>query len=62
MKTQHLVMLRFYLLGVKMKEIKPKNNPSVLGKTFGKIHYRLISTVHESRASTIATIPVSKNS
>ncbi|HDU5582984.1 TPA: tail assembly protein, partial [Klebsiella aerogenes] len=29
----------------------------VLGKTFGKIHYRLISTVHEAGQALSATIP-----
>ncbi|MFO5848475.1 tail assembly protein, partial [Klebsiella pneumoniae] len=29
----------------------------VLGKTFGKVHYRLISTVHEAGQALSATIP-----
>lgn len=41
-----------------MKEIKTKIILSgVLGKTFGKIHYRLISTVHEAGQALSATIP-----
>ncbi|EJR0221165.1 tail assembly protein [Raoultella planticola] len=41
-----------------MKEIMTKIILSgVLGKTFGKIHYRLISTVHEAGQALSATIP-----
>ncbi|EKQ7193191.1 tail assembly protein [Klebsiella oxytoca] len=29
----------------------------VLGKTFGRLHYRLISTIHEAGAALAATIP-----
>lgn len=41
-----------------MQEIMTRIELSgVLGKTFGKIHYRLISTVHEAGQALSATIP-----
>jgi hypothetical protein len=55
-------MLRFYLLGVKMKDKNQNNLSGVLGKTFGKIHYRLISTVHEAGRHYLQRYLVSKNS
>lgn len=41
-----------------MKEIMTRIELSgVLGKTFGKVHHRLISTIHEAGAALAATIP-----
>ena len=48
----------FFSVRCQMKETMTKIILSgVLGKTFGKIHYRLISTVHEAGQALSATIP-----
>jgi predicted phage tail protein len=46
-----------------MKEIMSQIElGGILGKTFGKVHHRLISTTHEATRAWLQQFPVLKNS
>jgi predicted phage tail protein len=52
----------FYIGGINERNMIQIELGGILGKTFGKVHHRLISTTHEATRALAATIPGLKNS